>query len=85
MIRLAHPAKESTMPPAYSKIQQLIDGVTSRIESGDYPPGAKLPSGRELCQEYGVSMQTVRTAIERLKAARLIESVPGGGYYVRRR
>ncbi|MGI5153482.1 winged helix-turn-helix domain-containing protein [Plantactinospora sp. CA-294935] len=70
--------------PAYSKTQKLIEDLTRRIESGEFPPGAKLPSRTELCAQYEVSSQTVRIAVERLKAAGIIESVPGGGYYVKR-
>ncbi|WP_240944160.1 GntR family transcriptional regulator [Micromonospora thermarum] len=40
--------------PAYTKKQQLIDTLTKRIESGEYQPGAKLPSGTELCAQFGV-------------------------------
>jgi DNA-binding GntR family transcriptional regulator len=65
-----------------SKTQALINIITSRIRSGEFPPGAKLPSGRELCEQYDVSMMVVRTAVERLRAARLITTAPGSGYYV---
>ncbi|WP_239098488.1 winged helix-turn-helix domain-containing protein [Micromonospora qiuiae] len=69
--------------PAYTKKQQLIDALTERIESGQYPPGAKLPSGTELCAEFGVSRQVVRSAIDWLKARGLVDGAPGAGVFVR--
>ncbi|MFG1674382.1 GntR family transcriptional regulator [Micromonospora sp. NPDC049282] len=68
--------------PAYTKKQRLIDTLTERIESGGYPPGAKLPSGTELCAEFDVSRQVVRSAVE-LKARGLVEGAPGAGVFVR--
>ncbi|WP_229399754.1 winged helix-turn-helix domain-containing protein [Micromonospora okii] len=69
--------------PAYTKKQRLIDTLTGRIESGEYPPGGKLPSGTQLCAEFGVSRQVVRSAIDWLKARGLLEGVPGAGVFVR--
>jgi GntR family transcriptional regulator len=71
--------------PAYTKKQQLIDALTQRIESGEYPPGAKLPSGTELCVEFDVSRQVVRSAIDWLKARGLVDGAPGAGVFVRER
>lgn len=57
--------------------------MTERIESGAYPPGAKLPSGTELCAEFDVSRQVVRSAVDWLKARGLVEGAPGTGVFVR--
>lgn len=69
--------------PAYTKKQQLIETLTQRISTGEYPPGTKLPSGTELCAEFGVSRQVVRSAIDWLKARDLVEGAPGAGVFVR--
>lgn len=71
--------------PAYTKTERLFAALTSRINSGEFPPGSKLPSGRELCEEYAVSMQVVRRVIDRLKDRGIVEGVAGSGYYVRER
>ncbi len=71
--------------PAHTKKQRLIDTLTERIESGEYPPGAKLPSGTELCAEFDVSRQVVRSDIDWLKARGLIEGAPGADVFVRAR
>lgn len=65
-----------------SKTQRLIDDISAQIRSGVLKPGDKLPSGREMRDQYGVSQMTVRMAIERLKAAGLVTTTPGAGAYV---
>lgn len=75
------PARENTTMPGHTKTQRLIDDITRRVESGEWPPGHQLPSDRDLRDEYDVSQMTVRTAMERLRG--LIESVPGKGRFVR--
>ena len=63
-------ADESPVP-AYLHIAQTL---AARLNSGEYAAGSRLPSGSELCTEYGVSPMTVRRAIGVLldRAARVI-------------
>lgn len=77
---MASPAREIVIMP--SKIQTVMDDIRARIRAGEYPPGSKLPSGRELRSRYDVSQMTVRIAIERLKAEGVVVSTPGSGVYV---
>ena len=65
-----------------SKTDALISAITKLIRSGEYAPGDKLPSGREMCERYDVSMMVVRMAVERLRAAGLVTTTPGSGIYV---
>ncbi|MPZ89175.1 MAG: UTRA domain-containing protein, partial [Nitriliruptorales bacterium] len=53
--------------------------------SGDLPPGAKLPSERELTERYGTTNKTVREALAVLRAEGRIESQRGVGVFVRHR
>ena len=53
------------------------------ILSGDIPPGAKLPSERQLAERYGVSRPVVRESLRRLQERGLIVVQPGRGSYVR--
>jgi GntR family transcriptional regulator len=71
--------------PALTKKQTIIDDITAKIESGEYPPGFKLPSGTEMCAHYGVSRQVTRSAVDYLKAVGLVVSAPGSGVYVAQR
>lgn len=70
-------------------VQTLTDRVAgvliSRIEAGEYPLSSKLPSGRLLAAEFGVSAAVVREATERLRAQGLVESRQGAGCMVRAR
>lgn len=74
------PARGSVMT---TKIQRLIDDITRKISSGEWPPGHQLPLDRELREQYEVSQMTIRTAMERLRD--LVESAPGKGRFVRQR
>lgn len=73
------PAKEPTLT---TKTQRVIDDVTAQIKAGTLHPGDKLPSAREMRERYNVSQMTVRMAIERLRSAGWIVTVPGAGAWV---
>lgn len=47
------------------------------------PPGAKLPTNRELMAEHGASPVTVQKAVHTLNALGLIETRPGVGTFTR--
>ncbi|SCL15840.1 regulatory protein, gntR family [Micromonospora nigra] len=68
--------------PAKPKWERLADHLRTQIESGELPPGAKLPSTAELCTEHKVSAITVRQAIFKLRTEGLIEGVQGVGVFV---
>jgi GntR family transcriptional repressor for pyruvate dehydrogenase complex len=63
-----------------------VEGVMRQIETalldGSYPAHARLPAERVLAEQYGVSRNTVREAIQRLAARGLLRSRPGAGVYV---
>ena len=46
--------------------------LAGRIRSGDLAPGARLPTEKDLCAEFGVSRPMVREAVARLKADGLV-------------
>ncbi|TDC72374.1 FadR/GntR family transcriptional regulator [Streptomyces hainanensis] len=52
------------------------------IRSGEIAVGAKLPSERELAEQFGASRNVVREALRRLEAQHLIEVAPGRGSFV---
>jgi len=63
---------------------QLQGQIEYGVTSGDFPPGSRLPSVRELAAELGVSPVTVSAVYRKLQAAGLIDSAPGRGTFVRR-
>ncbi|NLC35709.1 MAG: FadR family transcriptional regulator [Alcaligenaceae bacterium] len=56
--------------------------LTERILAGRYPVGAKLPAGRLLAEEFGVSAAVIREATERLRTKGLVRSRQGAGCMV---
>jgi DNA-binding GntR family transcriptional regulator len=66
--------------PAYLHIARTL---ADRVTSGVYPAGSRLPSGAQLCAEFGVSPMTVRRALSRLQNQGLIVGEKGRGTYVR--
>ena len=49
-----------------SKYQKVIDWINQNIDNGALRPGEKIPSENELCEQFGLSRQTVRHAILKL-------------------
>ena len=61
---------------------RIVNDVVGKIESGEWPPGTKLPSSRELQEQYKVSHMVVRTAVTILRDRGLVRSVSGKGVFV---
>lgn len=66
--------------PAY---RQVADDIRAKIETGKYPPGAQLPSERDLVDAYSVSRPTIRDAIGLLRSEGLVVAEHGRGVFVR--
>jgi len=64
------------------KYMSLFHELETGIKSGLYRQGAKLPSIRELAEQYSCSKSTVLAAVEELERRHMIYSVPRSGYYV---
>lgn len=65
--------------------RQIADDLTAEMESGELPPGSRLPSEAELADIYGVARLTVRRAIRDLAERKLVTVVQGRGTFVRQR
>ena len=46
--------------------KKIYDDLLEAIEKGIYPPGSKLPSEKELMEQYNVSRITSKKALEML-------------------
>jgi GntR family hexuronate regulon transcriptional repressor len=63
--------------------QQIARTIAAAIEDGRYAPGDRLPSERELADDFGVSRPTIRDAMIALEFQGLVEARQGSGVYVR--
>ncbi len=61
---------------------QLKEQILKNITSGQWPPGFKLPTERELAGELGVSRNTVGQAYQELEGEGVISSAQGRGTFV---
>lgn len=61
---------------------QLALDIQRRIRSGALPPGARLPTVRELARQLGVTRLTVHTAYSELQAGGWVEATVGRGTFV---
>ncbi|MFD7918445.1 GntR family transcriptional regulator [Streptomyces sp. NPDC059740] len=64
------------------KYQQIADNLRSRITDGEFGPGDMLPSGRDLCVQWGVSRATVVKAMDVLRHDGIVTAQQGSGFTV---
>jgi GntR family transcriptional regulator, histidine utilization repressor len=73
------------LPPTPATLHRRIRGeIESRIMSGEWPPGYRIPFEHELMAQYGCSRMTVSKALSELARAQLIERRRRAGTFVRR-
>ncbi len=63
--------------------QQISEEIKNKIRSGEFPINSKLPSENELAKMFNASRVPVREALSALSSHGIIESVHGGGNWVR--
>jgi GntR family transcriptional regulator len=79
-VRGGRPGADSpTFSPLYRQIKALL---TRSLQSGEWKPGALIPSETELAARFGVSQGTVRKAVDELAAENLLVRRQGRGTYV---
>lgn len=67
--------------PVYLYLQ-VADHIAGQIASGALPAGARLLAERDLAEQYKVSLQTARRAVEELRDRGLVETVLAKGTFV---
>ena len=65
--------------PAY---QQVVDGISEAVASGEIGRGARLPSVRNLAEDLGLNVNTVARAYRDLERAGVVDTMPGMGTFV---
>jgi len=72
-----------TLTPDTRKLYQQVAGtIMASITSGQYKPGERLPSERDLATAFKVSRPTIREAMIALEIRGLAETRHGSGIYV---
>jgi GntR family transcriptional regulator len=66
--------------PLHEQVRGLI---LSRIEGGDWPAGAPIPPEVQLASTFGVSIGTVRKALDQLARDRILVRERGRGTFVK--
>ncbi len=61
---------------------QIMERITLDIVSGIYPPGARLPSVRDLAQDAGVNPNTMQKALSELERTGLVISQRTSGRFI---
>jgi GntR family transcriptional regulator len=64
------------------KYEQIAANLRQRIADGEFPPGALLPSGRDLCEQWGVSRATAIKAMDVLRDDGIVVARQGAGFTV---
>ncbi|MBR2427730.1 MAG: extracellular solute-binding protein [Lentisphaeria bacterium] len=65
-----------------SRYQNIYDDIMGKIRSGVYYPGFRLPTEPELARYYGVSVGTLRKAIDRMVLEKRINRIQGSGTFI---
>ena len=65
-----------------SKYQAVVSFLKKGIESGKFPTGSRLPSIRQLSQDFSCSKDTVQRALLELRHEQYLYAKPQSGYYV---
>lgn len=79
-VSIAFPAGKSAAPmPRYHQLYVLLK---EKISSGEYSPGAMIPSELDLSSDFSVSRITVRRALDELAREGLITRQRGRGTFV---
>ncbi|WP_066737862.1 FadR/GntR family transcriptional regulator [Cupriavidus sp. D384] len=65
--------------------ERVIQQLRGEIADGTFPVGARLPTGKQLAERYGVSAAVIREVTEHLRSQGMIESRQGLGSTVRSR
>jgi GntR family transcriptional regulator len=69
-----------TIPLSY---RGIANDLAERIRIGEYPPGSRIPSYRQLSTLYSVHISTAQKAVMALEERGVVVGVPGRGVFVR--
>jgi GntR family transcriptional regulator len=65
-----------------TRYREIAADLQRKLDAGTPPPGEKLPSDAQLCDEYDASRNTVREAVRLLVTRGVLEKQAGKGTFV---
>ncbi len=65
-----------------SVADMIAERIKKKVASGEYKPGEKLPTEKELCELFDVGRSSVREAFRVLQAHGIVNLEPGKGAFV---
>lgn len=71
-----------TFPPGGPLYKGVKRKMTEAMHDGEWKPGDVIPSEKKLCERYGVSIGTVRKAVDELSAEGFLIRQQGRGTFV---
>lgn len=80
--RLIRPVAPPASIDGQKLYQQVASAVSQAIQSGEFTPGQRIPSERELADRYKVSRPTIREAMIALEVIGVVRSRHGSGIFV---
>jgi GntR family transcriptional regulator len=78
------PASAGAFQPGAPLYRAVRLHITEAIGAGEWRPGDALPAEKKLCERFGVSMGTLRKAVDELTASGLLVRQQGRGTFVAR-
>jgi GntR family transcriptional regulator len=79
---LTAPRRASGAGEQRPRYHQIVDNLISRLAAMEWKPGDALPGEHALAAEYGVSLGTMRKAMDQLAAQNLVVRRQGKGTFV---
>lgn len=69
---------------AYNKLlpDEVYDDLLDKILKREWKIGDRIPSENQICQEYGISRVSARSAIQKLREQNMVVTRPGRGTFV---
>lgn len=62
--------------------EAAVAAIKQNILNGEWPPGSRLPTERELIEQFGISRSPLREALKALQAMGLLDIRHGEGIFV---
>lgn len=62
--------------------EHIVDQITGLIRAGALKPGDRIPSEKQLCEQFAVGRTSVREALKALAGMGVLESHPGDGTFI---